>query len=203
MSDITWMRVNEQNLAIAARDAGFDLTMYAEYPKSVQDELRKSAIKHVIWNLEEDYERAHNTELKKLKRGVYVIRISNPFTVRYGGGCSNIIYIGRGDIIVRLKAHYKTTIFDFMQSLNGANFDFWICEPRRKNRADYYKQVEHDLLEKFAEKLGDGEYPLLNKNKGTNIGVPCGTGWDRPFSGQGMRPQWVLEPTKHWEFTKL
>tara|TARA_Y100001001_G_C7886467_1_gene266572 strand:+ start:162 stop:779 length:618 start_codon:yes stop_codon:yes gene_type:complete len=204
MAKVKWTAVRDQSLALAAREAGFNLTMFEEYPEATQQELRKQAIKIALRNIEWEYEEETGKDLCDVRQGVYVISISQPFTIAYDGGCSEIIYIGIGNIFGRIKSHFNNSLFDFMMSVAGANFDFHFTDPKYKTGPDYYKHIEYMLLEKFAEKKGGGQYPLLNTNAGSNRGYEEMTkGWDQPLVGYRRRAIWQIKPTKHWEFAKL
>lgn len=195
MKEISWNAVRDQSLALAAREAGYDLTMYGDYPVAVQETLRFHSIRNVLKNLCDDFEDESGELLKDVKQGVYVICLSDPFTIQYGSKRSNVIYIGRGNILGRLKSHFENSLFDVMMSLAGANFDFYLAEPKDNNEDGYFKQLEHDLLYSFFCNIGDEKYPLLNKNAGTDLGLKLGRGWNRPLKGSGKRPTWGITPT--------
>lgn len=195
MKQIDWTVVKKQSLALAAREAGYDLTMFEDYPVAVRDTLRFHAIKNVLDNLCSDFEEVAETPLYEVKHGVYVICLSDPFTLQYENGRSNIIYIGRGSISSRLKSHFDNSLFDVMMSLAGADFDFYLSEPKDENEQGYFKQLEHDLLSNFRLKIGGGKYPLLNKNAGTDMGLKLGEGWNKPLKISGKRPTWAIAPT--------
>ena len=203
MKKIHWTPVRDQSLALASREAGYDLTMFEDYPVAVQETLRFHAIKNVLDNLCSDYEDITGQSLKDVKQGVYVICLSDPFTVQYGTKRSNVIYIGRGMITGRLKSHFENSLFDVMMSLAGANFDFYLAEPKDKNGDGYFKQLEHDLLDYFWERIGDETYPLLNKNAGTDIGLKLGAGWNKPVKSSGKKPTWAISPTGRRPIKKL
>ena len=192
---IEWTIVKNQSLALAAREAGYDLTMYEEYPQAVQETLRYHSIKNALYNLCSDFEDIKEKALYDVKQGVYVICLSDPFTVRYECAMSNVIYIGRGAISSRLKAHFENSLFDVMMSLAGANFDFYLAEPADKNEEGYFKQLEHDLLANFRAKIGGDSYPLLNKNAGSSQGLRLGAGWNLPLKASGKRPTWAIQAT--------
>lgn len=200
---IEWSVVKRQSLARAAREAGYDLTMYEDYPKSVQDTLRYHAIKNVLDNLCSDFEEYNDKPLWQIMQGVYVICLSDPFTIQYGASRSNVIYIGRGRISSRLKSHFDNSLFDVMMSLAGADFDFYLAEPKDSKGDGYFKQLEHDLLKNFREKIGDGKYPLLNKYAGTNVDLRLGDGWNYPLKISGKRPTWAIAPTGRRPIKKL
>ena len=63
-------------------------------------------------------------DLTLIKRGVYVIALSNPLSIQYRERRSQVIYIGMGSILNRIKIHFETKLFDFMLDLAGADFDF-------------------------------------------------------------------------------
>jgi hypothetical protein len=192
---IKWTVLKKQSLQLAAREAGYDLTMFEDYPKAVQETLRFHAIKNVLYNLRTDFEDEEEKELWTVTQGVYVICLSDPFTIQYGLSCSNVIYIGRGKISSRLENHFKYSLFDVMMSLAGADFDFYLSEPIDKNEEGYFKQLEHDLLANFRTKIGGGTYPLLNKYAGSNQGLELGAGWNLPLKTSGKRPTWAIKPT--------
>jgi len=217
------------SLATAAREAGFDLAVYHEYSESTQKELRKRTVKQAISNICDEYEFQTEEKFGKSKSlddvsfGVYVIRLSNPFTVRYRtpaisdvstsktvnfDGTSQIVYIGRGDVRSRLESHLKYKLFDFMLSLSGADFDFQILDPVSDFVAKdkLHKQVEHDLLLNFAETVTCREkgWPILNKYSGSDVGVEdCGKRWNYPLRKDVKLLEWAIEPTEKWRETHL
>lgn len=208
MAAVNWIKIQNVSLARAVRDAGFDISVFEQNTKAIRNEIKKSGIKKVIENLEDAYYRQSARDLRDINKGVYVICLSNPFTIQYKKGQSEIIYIGRGNVLGRLAKHFQSTLFDFMQSVSGTNFDFFISEPKRRGGGisiDYYKQIEFSLLQKFEQKFGGhgGQYPLLNKNAGSDKGLLPGKGWDKPLSRAGKTPSWALHPTKYGNFTKL
>lgn len=203
MKKIHWTTVKGQSLALAAREAGYDLTMFEDYPIAVQDTLRFRAIKNALDNLCDDYEYETDKSLKEVKQGVYVICLSDPFTIQYGPNYSNVLYIGRGSILGRLKSHFENSLFDVMMSLAGANFDFYLAEPKDKNGDGYFKQLEHDLLANFWSQIGEERYPLLNRYAGTNLDLKLGIGWNKPLKASGKRPTWAISPTGKRPIKKL
>lgn len=195
-------KIRNQSLALAVREAGFDLTMFDEYSEDTQTEIRKRAIKIVMRNIAYEFEAITEKELNSVKQGVYVISVSSPFTVGYKKGCNEVIYIGIGRISSRLEAHFNNSLFDFMLSVAGANFDFYLTEPKGSSGENYYKHIEYMLLERFRER--HGEYPLLNKNAGSRKEFDgAGKGWDKPLKASGKKPIWELRATNHCDFAKL
>jgi len=207
MEKNTWYTIKNQSLAVYTREAGFDLAIYDEYSSGTQTELRKRTINTAIYWIQDAFE-AQNVPLKTIKRGIYVISLSDPFTINYRIKNSQILYIGIGNIIGRIKSHFETSLFDLMQSLSGTNFDFYFAYPARQNKTDYYKHVEWEMLEHFKNKVGGMDtkrcFPLLNRNAGSNRGVDDdGKWWVKPLKSSGKRPKWALHPTAHSEFAPL
>ncbi len=202
-----WYSVKGQSLAIYARNAGFDLAVYDDYSEQVQLELRKRAVNealHAIKSACEDIE----LDIASIKRGIYVISLSNPLSIRYRTGRSQVIYIGIGNIMNRIKSHFDNKLFDFMLSLAGADFDFYFACPARSGTADYFKHVEHLMLEYFSEQYGGRDakwrYPLLNNIAGSNKEYSDGKDWwKKPLKASGKRPLWELKPTDFSDFAPL
>ncbi len=195
-------KIKDVSLALAVREAGFDLTMFDDYSESTQSEIRKRAIKIVLRNISDSFEEEAGRPLEEVKKGVYVICISSPFTVGYERGCSEIVYIGIGKISSRLESHFNNSLFELMMSVAGANFDFYLTEPKGSPSDLYYKHIEYMLLDKFQQK--HGTYPLLNTNAGSKKEFEgAGKGWDKPLKGSGKKPIWELRPTRHSYFADL
>ena len=210
MPTTTWTKIQGMSLARAARQVGFDITVYEDYNTEIQTEVRKQAIKQVLQELNDSYYYDTNRTLKGVKKGVYVICLSSPFAIKYPRGLSEIIYIGRGNVMGRLKSHFAHSLFPFMQSLSGADFDFYISEPKMPgpgSASEYFKHVEYLLLDGFKRRFGGFEreewFPLLNNNAGSKKKLDNGNGWNKPLSRAGKTPRWALEPTRYWDFEKL
>ena len=201
---IRWVKLKEYSLAWSAREAGFDLTMFDSYTPQAKSALKTAAVRMALDYLADEYEEKTGLSLKDLSWGVYVIRMTSGMSIRYEQGVSPVIYIGRGSVGGRVKSHFNDKLFPMMQSLSGANYDFWITEPKKGSRGrpseKYHKQLEHNLLEKFEEKYGS--LPLLNKNRGSDFGETLGENWDRPIRTRGQQPKWILEATKHFQVGK-
>ncbi|MEX0683751.1 MAG: hypothetical protein WD904_01995 [Dehalococcoidia bacterium] len=202
-----WYAVRSQSLAIYARNAGFDLAVYHDYSDGAKEELRKRAVNEA---LDAIYLACNEQgfDVYSVKRGVYVIALSNPLSVRYSKYRSQVIYIGMGNIMGRIKLHFSNRLFDFMLSVAGANFDFHFARPALPGTAMYYKQVEHNMLKYFHDQYGGlyekRRYPILNRNAGINMKYPGGTDWwKRPLKASGRRPLWELTPTKFGDFPPL
>src|SRR3546814_16696536 len=107
MTKISWWRVPNQSLAVAVRNSGFDLAIYAQYTAAVQKQVKAHACKQAMKMLREDFSRVtKGKQLKTIKTGVYVICVSSPFTIAYHLKPSKVVYIGRGNIHTRIKTHY-------------------------------------------------------------------------------------------------
>ncbi len=202
-----WYSVRNQSLAIYARDAGFDLAMYHDYSEHVQNELRQRAVKEALYSIRSACD-DDDCNISNITKGNYVISLANPLSIRYRNGRSQVIYIGSGNIMVRIKKHFDYKLFDFMLSLAGANFDFYFARPSLRHTSTYYKHVEHLMLEYFSEQYGGMDdkrrFPILNKNAGINKKFPGGTNWwKKPLKASGKRPLWELNPTNFSDFPPL
>lgn len=202
-----WVEIKSQSLAVFTRNAGFDLALYYQYSSEVQEELRyrtvKEALKQISLACNEK-----GVDVYSIKKGVYVISLSNPLSIQYRKDKSQVIYIGMGNIMSRIKSHFENKLFDFMLGLSGADFDFHFALPALKGTADYYKHVEHLMLEYFCEQyngLDDKKrFPILNKYAGNNKSYKAGNDWwKKPLKASGKRPMWELKPTNFSDFAPL
>jgi hypothetical protein len=203
-----WYPVKNQSLAIYARDAGFDLAMYDKYKNQVQLELRARAVTVAMKAIELACLEKHGFTLSAVKTGIYVISLSNPLSIQYKKRRSQVIYIGRGNIYGRIKSHFEHKLFDFMLGLSGADFDFHFSRPALAGTPDYFKHVEHSMLEYFSETYEGMDtkrrFPILNINAGTFKGYSGGTEWwKKPLKAVGKRPLWELKPTDFSDFAPL
>ena len=207
MKNNIWYAVKNQSLAVYARNAGFDLAVYHDYSEEVQMELRKRAVKealHAIKSACDD----KGLDIASIKNGIYVITLSNPLSIQYRTGRSQVIYIGIGNIMGRVKTHFDKKLFDFMLGLAGADFDFYFARPALSGTATYFKHVEHLMLEYFSEQYGGMDdrrrFPILNKNAGNNRKFSGGTDWwKKSLKASGKRPLWELKPTDFSDFAPL
>ena len=202
-----WYAVKGQSLAIYARPAGFDLAMYDDYDPTVQDVLRKRAVTEALRAIRFASEE-QKFNVGDVRKGVYVITLSNPLSIQYRYGRSQVIYVGIGNIMGRLKSHFEKKLFDFMLSLSGADFDFYLSVPALAGTASYYKHVEHLMLDYFSSQYGGMDdlrrFPILNKNAGNNRQFNGGTDWwKKPLKAAGKRPLWAIQPTKFSDFAPL
>jgi len=206
MQTNTWVKIPNQSLASYTREAGYDLTVFKEYSETTQRELKKAAISNAIYGIRFAFEE-QDIDISSVKTGVYVIALSSPFTLQYKNAASPIIYIGIGNLMGRIKSHFENSLFDFMQSLSGTNFDFHFALPQHDHHPDYYKHVEWQMLEAFSKKFGGngiGVYPILNKNAGSKRQInETSDWWSKPLKNTGKAPRWKLEPTAKSQFARL
>jgi len=203
-----WYAVKGQSLAVYARRAGFDLAIYDDYDVQVQAELRKRAVKEAMQAIASACWEIHGFDISAIGQGIYVISLSNPLSIQYRRGRSQVIYVGRGRVMGRIKSHFENKLFDFMLGLSGADFDFHFSQPALAGTANYFKHVEHLMLEYFCNHYGGMDdlrrYPILNKNAGNDKGYAGGTDWwKKPLKAQGKRPTWELKPTDFSDFKPL
>lgn len=199
-----WFPVRNQSLAGYMRNAGFDLAVYRDYAKDVRDEAKKRTIKKALAGIQDEFEDATQLELSLIKQGVYVISLASPLAIHYDGEdkWSQVIYIGMGNIIQRIESHFNNSLFDLMESLSGANFDFHFAIPYLKFHTDYYIHVEYLMLRHFQESFG--EFPILNYNAGWDRRIDyCDDWWKQPLQRNGKRPLWALKRTKSNDFCLL
>jgi hypothetical protein len=204
----TWITIKDQSLAVYARNAGFDLAIYKNYVDEVQKELRRRTINEAVDGIRDSFEDEAGYPLPEIKKGVYAIALANPLSINYRYQWSPVIYIGMGNIDFRIKQHFQGSLFDLMQSLSGANFDFSFACPQMKGREGYYKHIEFEMLEYFSKKIGGlgqtRRFPILNKNAGSDRSIQnANDWWAKPLKAAGKKPLWALEPTEHSDFAPL
>ena len=206
MQENTWIKIRNQSLARYTREAGYDLTVFNEYSETTRKELKKAAISNAIYGIKYAFEE-QDIDISSVNKGVYAIALSAPFTLQYSMAASPIIYIGMGNLMGRIKSHFENSLFDFMQSLSGTNFDFHFSLPKLDGHPDYYKHVEWQMLEGFSKKYGGngvGLYPILNKNAGSKRQIDDKNNWwFKPLKNSGSTPRWKLEPTDKSQFARL
>lgn len=204
----TWYKIPNQNLSVFMRDAGFDMTIYPSYSENVREEAKRKSIVHAIRSLRTEFAiQTGGHELKELKHGVYTIRLADGMCIKYPRGNSPLIYIGQGAVEARVRQHYHTKLFKFLLSLNGINFDFFVCEPWRRHYrgSDFHKQIEFELIRDFGENYGglssNGDFPLMNKIAGSPRNLEVSSNWWRtPLKRSGTKTEWVLSPGPNSEF---
>lgn len=135
----------------------------------------------------------------KLDRSIYIIRMAGSFVVDYPDGPSPVVYIGRGDSVSRLAKHLKRWAAEVFSWGSDTYIEIRIARPSRRNRADYYKNVEADLLRFFSVRFGG--LPLINSRYETEYEacVDYGVSQERDLMqaigiGRGNRHKWAIRP---------
>ena len=193
-----WYKITKLNLAVAARKAGFDLAIFDYYTPAVKREVRKHSISQIMSDLHDRVLEEHSVDLQSFKSAVYVISLAYPLTIKYPLGQSHVLYIGIGNASGRIESHFKKKLFEFMQSLSGAEFNIQVAIPRRAGSVLYFKHIEYLMLKYFADYYGgaDKALPLLNKNRGSNKNLsPDSKWWASAVKKVGKKPIWTLNPT--------
>ena len=101
----------------------------------------------------------------RLKRSVYVIRLSGYFAVNYPNGISPTIYIGEGDFQQRITSH-RDWVRELEELAAVGGFVVKICTPRVRNNPGIYRAVEADLITRFERIYG--AIPLRNRQREIN-----------------------------------
>ena len=194
---IDWVQVKTMSISEAASAVGFNINFFQEYSQDIQQSMKSRVIKDIILTLDDEWHWAMKSDLKNMRKGVYVISISNSIFCQYGeDDISPVIYIGRGAIRSRLKTHFETVLFDFASTLNWINFDIYMGRPviGGSGRSDI--AWEYKLIDWFEDKYG--RKPMLNRNKGTkpNRMPDISPGWNKPLKDTAVksRCRWTIKP---------
>lgn len=141
-------------------------------------------------------------ELRRDGQCVYVVRITGDVAIHYPRRHSPVIYIGEGKAYSRVSEHAGKWLVDLVSAIPQVGVSIRIAEARRRNREDFYKDVEADLLRIFRERFGT--LPWFNRQgersrEGrleydedamrelrTQLGV-----------GKGNTVRWAIRPTKN------
>lgn len=204
--NVEWKKTGLISLFEEAQFLGFDVRKFDSLQVEVQASLKKVVVSRVIkiieknWNGEVDNLVSKGT-FREVKNGVYIISIGRDFGVRYKNGCSEIMYIGRGNISNRLRSHLQNWIFDMSRSLRDIPFKFYMEEFRDGRSPDAFKDCEHWLLDQFTNKFG--EQPLLNKIAGREGSIEHNFGGNcrAPLDGR-KKFLWELRPSARNEWFK-
>ena len=199
---VQWSKTELFSISDVSRELGFDLRRYDHHPETVQTFMRKATIDRVIeqsrqcWRDDFGGEPTPDRDFNRVKNGVYVISIGDGFGVKYRDGCSEVMYIGRGDIANRLRSHLMNWIFDMSRSLRDVSFRFYMERIGDQRSPDAFKDFEHHLLEEFSGKFG--EKPLVNKIHGRagRILHAYSGDWNAPLDNRGKAYQWEIRPTQ-------
>jgi hypothetical protein len=172
----------------------FDITwLHPIRLKLADEEDRQSLIRRLSIQIEDE------ANIIGLERSVYIIRMAGSFVIQYPEGPSPVVYIGRGDSVSRLASHLKTWASDVFVWGSDTEIEIRILRPARRNRTEYYKNVEADLLEWFRNRYGI--LPLINSRYETNWAgaVEYGPSQESRLRqvlgiGRGLRPKWAIQP---------
>lgn len=134
-----------------------------------------------------------------LDRCVYVVRMTGTVVVAYPWDDSPVLYVGRGKAPNRLAAHLKNWLHEAHRFGSKVGVELRICVPRRTNRADFFKNVEADLIDWFEQK--NGAIPFFNSRRETRFAgkvdyLPTQVKDLRRALGvgSGNRPEWAVRP---------
>jgi hypothetical protein len=182
-----------------ANDLGFNLrTLDQTGISSEMWHWIDGKIRNQIMNyLSECWEENSEKEFSEVSQGIYIITLSDNLSIDYNNEPSQVIYVGRGQIKNRLKAHLALWIRDLSDSLQDISFDVWMTEVRVKGNANAFKEVESDLLNDFYEKFGC--FPLQNKKFGDSHNKihDYVDDWNKPLknpSRHSVKNGWSIKP---------
>lgn len=135
----------------------------------------------------------------QMKSSVYIVRMAGSFIIDYENCPSPVVYIGRGDSVSRLASHLKNWASDVFKWGSDTKIEIRLLRPSRKNREDYFKNVEADLIRWFSEKTG--MLPLINARFETSWEghVDYGPSQEKLLLqslgiGKGVRHKWAIRP---------
>jgi hypothetical protein len=163
--------------------------------------MRKKTVDSVVaklrqaWRDEFEDGPPSGLDFSEVKNGVYVISIGDGFGVRYKRECSEVMYIGRGRIAIRLRSHLSNWIFDMSRSLRDVPFRFYMEAVGDGRSKDAFKDFERHLLEQFSRKFG--EKPLINKINGRagSTAHAYDGNWSAPIDNRGKLYLWQIRPS--------
>jgi len=200
--EIGWAETALISVFEEARHLGFDLRKFDAQTEDVQAAVKKATVDRIIcivreaWRASYDHEYGAGQDFNDIRNGVYVISMGDGFAVKYIGGCSEIMYIGRGVIANRIRSHLFNWIFDMSRSLRDVPFRFYMETVGDGRSKGAFKDFEHHLLEQFSKKFQ--EKPLVNKIHGRegHITHSFSGNWKRPLDGRGKNYLWEIRPSK-------
>ncbi len=99
------------------------------------------------------------------ERCLYVIRLAPPYALTYGDDAkhnltSPLLYVGSGNIQQRWSSH-REWLYELGHAIPGGRYEVWVCQPRSRNNAAVYADIEADILNYFSAKT-NGWLPLRN-----------------------------------------
>jgi hypothetical protein len=179
--DIRWL--DPISLDFEAARAGDEKRFLGALRKQMREGIRKQGF-----------------DLSAVGRCVYVIRMTGRFLVAYETGNSPVLYVGRGNAKQRLASHLGRWLHYVDTFGTGTKVEIRVLVPARRNRSNYFKNVEADLISKFEKRhdslpffnrriekkfSGKVKYSVTQeKNLGRLVGI-----------GSGKRPHWAIKPT--------
>ena len=165
---INWVACEDISIRDSALECGFNLSTLDLYSLN-QDRLDwvvNTVSKHILDKVDSEWGYCNpKSKLGDIKNGLYVISFGGGICLNYSKGQSQVLYIGKGSVKARIKAHLGNWIMHFSESLQDMCLTFHVTTVVVKNSKKPHGEVEYDFIEKFKEKFG--EKPILNKNKGT------------------------------------
>jgi hypothetical protein len=186
-----------------ADNLGFNLrTLDRENTTDEQLEWVHSKIRNKIlsdisecWEADEE---GRQFNLASISQGIYVITLSDNLSIDYNGNPSKVLYIGRGQIRIRLYNHMIQWLRHFTESLQDISFDIWMSEIKVKGSKDAYKNVESDLINYFYEKFKC--LPIQNSSKGhyhEKSHTYCEE-WNKPLKNAPyINKGWAIKPLEN------
>lgn len=201
--DLVWARSDPVSIRDYAASCGFNLNAIdlRTIAKSRREWIEKEVASWIMSDLDECFEEEHGRPLSEIKKGVYVIALSGGLSINYKKKPSSVVYIGRGNIRVRVGNHLKQWITNFSESLQDAKFVFWMAPVYLGGNANLFKEVESDLLDYFYDRFG--ERPILNKISGESHSKfhEHSKSSYQPFrKSSSMDAGWAIRPMKDNEW---
>lgn len=188
------------SIRAVASEVGFNLNSInlRSEASQMKSEIVKRIVSQIVCYLEEAWEEKFETTLSEVQKGVYIIRLSGDLSIEYKNGNSKILYIGKGKIRERIKAHLQYWLLEVAESLQDISCDFQMMQIKVRKNSDAYSEVESDLLYAFYEKFG--ELPLQNEQSGKNHSHDHSYGNDiKGIIGQSVSNGWAIKPLKRNE----
>lgn len=132
-----------------------------------------------------------------IDRAVYVIRLNEPFAIKYPQGISPVIYIGEGNLKDRLSSHLNGWINNLPELIEKFYLSIGVSVPRVRNNFYAYKDVEAALIQEFSDIYGSA--PLNNQQREYQ---KISHDYDKSdlrnplMLGKGSKYKWAIEPMK-------
>ena len=97
------------------------------------------------------------------ERCLYIVRLGPPYALIYGDNeelISPLLYVGSGNIGQRWSSH-RDWLNDLGHAIPGGRYEVWVRQPRTQHNANFYSDVEADVLTRFKEAT-NGYLPFRN-----------------------------------------